>query len=103
VSPRSLAAAFSPVPDPRRPARVAYALPAILTLAIAALLANHLSVLASAEWGARQTPEMLRTLGFPDGRTPAQSTVQRLFRALDGHALSLALSPALCAGGHRRP
>ncbi len=92
ISPRSLAAAFRSVPDPRRTASVTYTLPAILTLAVAAILANHLSVLAIAEWGARQSPDVLRTLGFPEGRTPAQSTVQRLFRKLDGHALSRALS-----------
>ncbi len=92
VSPRSLAAAFGHVPDPRRTASVAYTLPAILTLAVAAILANHLSILAITEWGARQSPDVLRTLGFPEGRTPCQSTVQRLFRKLDGHALSTALS-----------
>jgi predicted transposase YbfD/YdcC len=92
VSPRSLAAAFTAVPDPRRTASVAYTLPAILSLAVAAILANHLSVLAIAEWGARQSPDVLRLLGFPHGRTPCQSTLQRLFRKLDGHALSLALS-----------
>jgi hypothetical protein len=41
VSPRSLAAAFAHVPDPRRPASVTYALAAILTLAVAAILANQ--------------------------------------------------------------
>lgn len=92
ISPRSLAAAFSAVPDPRRTASVAYNLPAILTLAVAAILANHLSVLAMAEWGARQSPDVLRLLGFSQGRTPCQSTLQRLFRKLDGHALSTALS-----------
>src|SRR5436309_4260860 len=91
ISPRSLAAAFAHVPDPRRHASVTYALSALLTLAVAALLANHLSVLAIAEWGARQSPEVLRTLGFPAGRTPCQSTLQRLFSKLDGHALSAAL------------
>jgi len=65
---------------------------ALLTLAVAAILANHLSVLAIAEWGARQSPELLRTLGFPAWRTPCQSTLQRLFSKLDGHALSAALS-----------
>jgi len=92
VSPRSLAAAFARVPDPRRAKSTTYALPALLTLAVAAILANHLSVLAIAEWGARQSPALLRTLGFADGRTPCQSTLQRLFRKLDGHALSAALS-----------
>src|SRR5436309_520592 len=91
ISPRSLAAAFAHVPDPRRAGSITYALPAILTLAVAAILSNHLSVLAIAEWGARQSPEVLRTLGFPAGRTPCQSTLQRLFSKLDGHALSAAL------------
>jgi predicted transposase YbfD/YdcC len=58
---------------------------------VAAILANHLSVLAIAEWGARQSPDLLRTLGFPDGRTPCQSTLQRLFSKLDGHVLAAAL------------
>src|SRR2546430_10997873 len=91
VSPRSLPAPFAHVPDPRRHASITYALPALLTLAVAALLSNHLSLLAIAAWGARQTPALLRTLGFPSGRTPCQSTVQRLFSRLDGHALSAAL------------
>jgi len=92
VSPRSLAAAFAHVPDPRRAGSVTYALSAILTLAVVAILSNHLSVLAIAEWGEGQAPALLRTLGFPDGRTPCQSTVQRLFRKLDSAALSAALS-----------
>ena len=91
VSPRSLAAALAHVPDPRRHASVTYALAAILTLAVAAILANHLSVLAIAEWGARQSPDVLRPLGFPDGHTPCQSTLQRLFSKLDGHVLAAAL------------
>ena len=91
VSPRSLTAAFAHLPDPRRARSVTYALPAILALAVAAILSNHLSVLAIAEWGARQSPDLLRTLGFVDGRMPCQSTLQRLFSKLDGHALAAAL------------
>jgi hypothetical protein len=87
-----LAAAFAAVPDPRRAASVTYPLAAILTLAVAAILANHLSVLASAAWGARQPPDLLRALGFPEGRTPCQSTLQRLCSNLDGRALSATLS-----------
>jgi predicted transposase YbfD/YdcC len=87
-----LAAAFAAVPDPRRAASVVYPLAAILALAVAALLANHRSVLAIAEWGARQDPTMLAALGFPQGRTPCQSTLHRLFRQLDGEALSATLA-----------
>ena len=91
VTPGGLAAAFAAVPDPRRRASVDYTLPAILTLAVAAILSAHPSVLASAAWGARQERALLARLGFPEGRTPCQSTVQRLFRTLDGHALAAAL------------
>ncbi|MFN8517390.1 MAG: hypothetical protein U0232_32520, partial [Thermomicrobiales bacterium] len=40
--------------SPRRAQGRRFALPAVLTLAMAALLANRLSVLAIARWGARQ-------------------------------------------------
>ena len=53
---------------------------------MAAILANHLSELAIAQWGARQPGERLRALGFLDGRTPCQSTLQRLFCKVDGQA-----------------
>jgi predicted transposase YbfD/YdcC len=92
VSPASLAAAFAQVPEPRRAASVRYPLPAILALAVAAMLANHLSVLAIAEWGARQSGALLAALGFPEGRTPCQSTLHRLFRQLDGRALAATLA-----------
>lgn len=92
VLPASLAVAFAQVPDPRRAASVVYPLAAMLSLAVAALLANHRSVLAIAEWGARQDAAMLAVLGFPPGRTPCQSTLQRLFRQLDGDALAARLS-----------
>lgn len=92
VAAQSLAAAFAAVPDPRRRASVRYPLAAVLALAVAALLANHRSVLAMAEWGARQDRAVLRALGFPTDRTPCQSTMQRLFRRLDGDALAAALT-----------
>jgi predicted transposase YbfD/YdcC len=84
--------------DPRRAASVIYPLPAMLALAVAAILANHLSVLAIAEWGARQPPEVLTGLGFPPDRTPCQSTLQRLFRRLDGDVLAAILTTAFTPG-----
>jgi predicted transposase YbfD/YdcC len=92
IAPTSLAAAFAMVPDPRRAASVRYPLAAVLALAVAAVLADHRSVLAIAEWGARQAPALLTTLGFPTARTPCQSTLQRLFRHLNGDALAAALA-----------
>lgn len=95
IAPTSLAAAFATVPDPRRAASVVYPLAAVLALAVAALLANHRSVLAIAEWGTRQDPALLNALGFPTDRTPCQSTLQRLFRHLDGDALAAVLAVAI--------
>ena len=103
VSPQRLAAAFADVPDPRRAARVPYPLAAMLALAASAILANHLSVLAIAEGGARQRREVQTLLGFPDGRIPCQSTRQRLFRQMDGDAHDLLRAQRRATGGDRSP
>jgi predicted transposase YbfD/YdcC len=103
VSPASLAAAFASVPDPRRQASITYPLAAMLALAVSAILANHGSVLAMAEWGARQAVEVLEPLGFPSGQTPRQSTLQRLFAKLDGRALSATLAAHFAPTGASRP
>jgi predicted transposase YbfD/YdcC len=87
-----LCAAFARVPDPRRPHGRRFPLAAILALAVAALLSNHLSILAIAQWGRRQSPAVLAALGFPAGVTPHQTTLQRLFRNLDPLPLAIALT-----------
>jgi hypothetical protein len=92
VTIQRLAEALGAVPDPRRVASTSYTLAAMLALAVSAILANHRSVLAIAEFGARQSAEQLQALGFPNGRTPCQSTLQRLFRQLDGLALAQVLT-----------
>ena len=99
ANPASLAAAFAQVPEPRRAASVVYPLPAVLAMTVAALLANHGSVLAIAEWGARQERSTLAALGFPAGRTPCQSTLHRLFRQLGRQGA--AGTAALCRGERR--
>ncbi len=53
---------------------------------------HHLSVLAIAQWGKRQSPAVLAALGFPDGITPHQTTIQRLFRKLDPLPLAITLT-----------
>ena len=96
-APAALLAAFAAVPDPRRARGRRFPLAALLALAVAALLSDQRSVLAIAQWGARQRPAVLRALGFGDGRVPHQSTLQRLFRKLDAGALSAAVGAALAA------
>ena len=84
-------AAFTRVRDPRRRQGMRFPLPAILTMTVAAILSNHLSLLAIAEWGAAQPVAIKRALGFPKDRTPHYSTLQRLFCRLDPDALAAAL------------
>lgn len=98
VAPSSLAAAFADVPDPRRIASIRYPLPAILSMVVAAILANHHSVLAIAEWGADQDAATLTSLGFPTPQTPCQSTLQRVFAKLDGDALAATLAAWFAPG-----
>lgn len=95
LSSASLLAAFAQVPDPRRGASVVYPLASLLALAITAMLANQRSVLAIAEWAARQSAAVLEPLGLQPGQTPCQSTLQRLFARLDSAAVSGALSATL--------
>ena len=84
-------AAFSSIPDPRRRQGTRFPLPAVLTMTVAAILSNHLSLLAIAEWGTAQPITIKRALGFPKDCTPHYSTLQRLFCRLDPEALATAL------------
>src|SRR6266852_4388778 len=71
------------VKDPRRKQGQRFSMTSILLLALAAMLSNHLSELAIAQWGAGQSDEIKKALGFENGVTPHQTTIQRLFRRLN--------------------
>jgi len=79
----TLPQAFASIPDPRRKQGTRYSVAAILSLAVVAVLANHTSVLAIAEWATRQTRHVRRALGFRRDTTPHQTTIQRLLARLD--------------------
>jgi predicted transposase YbfD/YdcC len=87
----TLPQAFATIPDPRRKQGRRYSLAAILSLAVVAILANHTSVLAIAEWGARQKRDIRQALGLTRPTTPHQTTIQRLLARLDPAALAAAL------------
>jgi hypothetical protein len=61
-----------------------------LLLALAAILSNHLSELAIAQWGAGQSEEIKKALGFEKGVTPHQTTIQRLFRRVSAEEVEIA-------------
>ena len=87
----ALAEAFATIPDPRSRQGLRYSLASILSLALVAVLANHRSGLAIAEWGARQEKAIHQALGFTRGATPHQTTIQRLFQRLNPADLAAAV------------
>jgi hypothetical protein len=78
------------VKDPRRKQGQRFSLTSIVLLALAAILSNHLSELAIAEWGAGQSQEIKKALGFEKGVTPHQSTIHRLFRKVSAEEIETA-------------
>jgi hypothetical protein len=78
------------VKDPRRKQGKRFSITSILLLALGAILSNHLSELAIAEWGAGQSEEIKKALGFANGVTPHQSTIQRLFRRVNADEVETA-------------
>ena len=79
------------VKDPRRKQGRRFNLTSIVLLALAAILSNHLSELAIAEWGTGQSAEVKKALGFEKGVTPHQTTIQRLFRRISAEEVEAAL------------
>jgi predicted transposase YbfD/YdcC len=78
------------VNDPRRKQGTRFSLASMLFLALAAILSNHVSELAIAQWGAAQSDEVKHALGFANGITPHQSTIPRLFRRLNADEVEAA-------------
>jgi len=91
-APWPLVDAFAAIPDPRCRRGRRFTAAAMLTLALAAMLANHLSPFAIAQWGAEQDEASKRAMGFTKGVTPHQSTFARLFRRLEPAVLSAVLT-----------
>lgn len=75
VIPDTLLAGFAQLPDPRRAASTVYPVKSLLALTVSGLLANQGSVVAIAEWAARQRDAVLGPIGLAAGKTPCQSTL----------------------------
>jgi len=87
----SLLAAFARVPDVRSRYGRHYPLPALLTLATAAMLAGARSLYAISQWGRLQPLEVQRALGFLKGDMPAATTLHYVFKRLDTTGFEAAL------------
>jgi DDE family transposase len=80
------------VPDRREASGRRYPLPAILAIAIAAMLAGRTSLAAIARWGRRLDRAALRALGITRPRAPCHSTYHYVFCDLDVDALEAGLA-----------
>ena len=80
------------IPDPRKPRGLRHPLPAMLALAVLAMLAGHSSLEAIAQFGRDHGPALAFALGFRRGKTPTKSAFSKLFRRLDIGAFEAALS-----------
>jgi hypothetical protein len=92
---------FRSIPDLRNRSGLRHPLPAILTLAVCAMLCGARSLYAIAQWGRDHGSDMAATLGFTRGRTPAVSTLHEVFSRLDRDAFEHALSNWFCEQGLR--
>ena len=81
------------LPDPRRARGKRHPLPALLALAVVALLAGLTSYEAFAQYGRERGGEFLRLLGFTRRRGLCKATYSRVFRRID-----VAAFEALIAG-----
>ncbi len=84
--------AFATVPDHRSRHGLRHPLPAILTLATAAMLSGARSLYAIWQWGRLQQPATLKAFGFKRAKAPAVSTLHAVFKELDVTAFEAALT-----------
>ena len=89
---RSLPEALATVPDPRSPQGRRHPLPAILTLAVCAMLSGARSLYAICQWGRQQDRDTVAVMGFTRATTPAVSTLHDVFCRLDTDAFEGALA-----------
>src|SRR5258708_13823423 len=87
----SLRAACARVPDVRSRQGRRYPLPALLTLAAAAVLCGAGRLYAMAQWGRLQPEAVRRALGFRGPGMPGITTLHDVFKRLDVTAFAAEL------------
>lgn len=87
----SLWEVFAEVPDPRDSQGRRHPLPAVLTLAVVAMLSGSRSLYAIAQFGRDRGKAFAATLGFTREVPPCCTTLHYLFAALDRKAFERAI------------
>jgi len=83
------------VPDPRDPRGVRHALPGLLAVGVAAVLAGARSFAAIGEWVGETCTELLCELGASRAARPSESAIRRAFTRVDADILD-AVVGAFC-------
>src|SRR4030081_1920614 len=91
-APLSLLEVLAQIPDPRSRRGRRHPMPAILSLAVLAMLTGCKSYEAIAQFGRDKGFALAHALGFTRGKTPCKSTLGVLFRKIDVAAFEAALS-----------
>ena len=86
-APGGLLATLGAVPDPRDPRGVRHALPVVLAMTVAAVLAGARSFTAIGEWVADQGQDVMTQLGAAGSERPSESTIRRVLTRVDGQVL----------------
>jgi DDE family transposase len=93
----SLLDILADIPDPRHRRGIRHPLPAVLGLAVLALLTGCKSYQAIAQFGRDKGFALAQLLGFRRGKTPTKATYSTLFRRLDVVAFEAALARWIAA------
>lgn len=81
AAPAGLLQTLARVPDPRKPRGKRHGLPAVLAVALSAVIAGARSFVGIAEWAADAAPEALAQLGIT-ATVPSESTIRRCLQRL---------------------
>lgn len=89
---RSLYEMFEQMPDPRSHHGRVHPLPAMLSLAVVAILAGHSTLEAITQFGRDHGVTLAHALGFTRAKTPCKASYSRLLRRLDAAQLETLLA-----------
>src|SRR5574340_105593 len=88
-APQELLEVIAQIPDPRKARGIRHPLPAIILLAVAAVVTGATSFAAIAQWAHHCGRTLLDAAGMADARVPSEPTIRRILERIDPEQLDL--------------